>query len=210
MMRMAAFLLSLIIVFSSLPAHADKDKGLYDPRPPAGSSFVRFFNAANKPIAPSIGGKSYGEIPAAAASAYYVQKQGSVNFSAGLKVLPLTLEADAFYTVITDDDGTPYLHKDTVSDDPAKAMLVLYNISSPTALALRAKDGMVTVVDNVGKGKSAYRGINAVKVDLNVTGEGEKIVHRFEPFILEQGRTYSIFFVNGKTVMVKGETDTTR
>lgn len=209
-MRIAVYLLALIITFVSLPAHADKDKGLYDPRPPAGSSFVRFFNAGDAAIEPTIGGKSYGEISAADASPYYVQQQGSVNFSAGLKVLPLTLAPDAFYTVITDRDGTPFLHKDTVADDPAKAMLVLYNISSPTALALRAKDGMVTVVDNVGKGKSAYRGINAVKVDLNVTGEGEKIVHRFEPFILEQGRTYSIFFVNGKTVMVKGETDTTR
>lgn len=209
-MRFAFLITFVVLACLPVAARADKDQGLYDPRPPAGSAFVRFFNAADKPMNATIGGKSYGDVPAIAASPYYVQKQGRVEFKTGLKVLPLALEGGAFYTVITDAGGNPLLHKDTVATDPAKAMLVLYNLTSDIPLALRAKDGMVTVVDHVAKGKSAHRGINAVKVDLSVTGEGEKVVHRFDPLVLEQARTYSIFFANGKTVMVKGETDTTR
>lgn len=199
-----AFLLS----FVPFTAHADKDKGLYDPRPPAGSAFVRFFNANEKPMGATIGGKAYGDIPAISASPYYVQKQGKVDFKTGLKTLSLNLQAGGFYTVLTDSAGNPYIHKDTVASDPTKAMLVLYNLSSDKPLALKAQDGMVTVVDQVKKGQSGHRGINAVKVGLSVTGEGGEVIHAFEPIVLERARTYSIFFARGKAVMVKGETDT--
>lgn len=208
-MRMILFF-ALLLSLIAAPAKADKDKGLYDPRPPAGAAFVRFFNANEKPMNATIGGKSYGDIPAISASPYYVQKQGNVEFKTGLRILPMVLESGAFYTVVTDNAGNPYLHKDTVSTDPAKAMLVLYNLSSDAPLALKAQDDMVTVVENVEKGKSAYRGINGVKVDLSVTGKDGKIMHEFEPLVLERGRTYSIFFVRDNAVMAKGETDTKR
>ncbi len=203
------FCLMTVLVLATLPARAG-DEGLYAPKPPPGSSFVRFFNADNEPVSANIGGKSYGDIPAHSASAYFVQSQGPVEFKTGLKSVLYKMEPDSFYTVISDSAGNPLLHKDTVADDPAKAMIVLYNLGSDTPLTLKAQDGMIAVLENVERGKSAHRGINGTKVDFTLVDSAGNTLHTFEPMVLDRGRTYSVFFAGGQAVIARGETDTTR
>ncbi len=181
---------------------------LYMAAPPEGMAFVRFFNAEDKPMSAMVGGVPYNDVPPHQASVYRLHLHGKIDFMTGLKSVPYVLESGAFYTVVSDDAGNPFIHKDMVSDDPSRAMLVLYNLSSAKPLSLKAQDSLVTVVDNVGIGKSAFRGISASEVGLSVAEPDGKIIHRFEPAMLEAGRTYSIFFVRGDTVMIKGETGT--
>lgn len=196
----------LIMVGPSLA----KDEGLYQPKPPPGTTFVRFFNTTGEIVSVNIGGKSYKNIPPLTASPYLMQSQGPVEFKTGLKSVAYKMDADSFYTVIADGDGDPLLHKDAVAEDPTKAMIVLYNLESDNPLTLRAQDGLVTVVENVKKGESGYRGINGVKVVFTLTDTLGASMFTFEPVVLERGRTYSIFYVGKQAVMIRGETDTTR
>lgn len=208
-MRAFVFSLLMMVLFCT-PAHAaDSDAGLYAPKPPAGSTFIRFFNQSTEPKTISIGGKAY-ETPALTALPYHAYPAGGVEigFSEGQSLVSPYAEGQ-FYTVITDDTGYPLIHKDHPLDDPAKALIVFYNLGDKGPLTLKAQDGTINVVDNAAMGKSGWRRVNPGKVDFAVfSKEGEKI-SALDPIVMERGFVYSVFFSEGKAVLVKGETDPT-
>lgn len=209
-MRLLSVLSFIVAAVMMTPHVHAGDDGLYAPKPPPGTAFVRFFNASGETVSANIGGKSYGDLAPLTASPYFLQSQGPVEFKTGLQSVPYKMEPDSFYTVIADRNGNPLIHKDTVTDNPAKAMIVLYNLGSESPLSLKAQDGLITVLDGVEKGKSAHRGINGAKVDFmlsDAAGTGDFVL---DPVVLDRGRTYSIFYVGKQAVMIRGETDTTR
>src|SRR5690606_11613879 len=99
---------------------------------------------------------------------YYVQPQGETDIRAGLRPVSYPLEAGAFYTVTTDAAGTALIHKDATLDNPAKALVVFYNLDDPRLLELKAQNGLVSVVGKIGRGNSGHRGLNPVKVDFSL------------------------------------------
>jgi alginate O-acetyltransferase complex protein AlgF len=209
-LNVVSFLLSLF-VFVAMPAYAaDSDAGLYAPVPPAGSSFVRFFNPTAQPITVKIGNKSYGEIAPMMASSYFVQPQGDTAFKVGKDEIHYAVSAGNFYTVVTDAGGNTLIHQDALIEDVSRALIVFYNLGNKGPLNLKAKDGMITVIEKAAPGKSGYRGINPVKVDFSIFDAEGKKLQSLEPVILERGHVYSVFFAGEKAVVVKGETDTTR
>jgi alginate O-acetyltransferase complex protein AlgF len=209
-MRVLGLLVALICILAVPAKAADVDEGLYAPKPPAGSSFIRFFNPSLEPISMTIGKKYYGDLASMNASPYFVQPKGKIEFKSGKEVIPHDLEEGGFYTVIIDKAGNVLMHGDTALKEPEKAMLVLYNLGSKDPLTLKVKDGLITVIEKAELGKSGNRGLNPVKVDLSIFDTTGKQITKLEPVVLERGHVYSVFYANDKAVMVKGETDTTR
>lgn len=209
-MSLRIIILALFFMVPFAAYAQDSDIGLYAPKPPPGSAFVRFFNPTANSIPADIGGKDYGAVAPMSASPYFVQPKGDVGFKVGGQVLPYELVEGKFYTVAMDSNANALIHEDAMITDPEKALVVLYNLGHKGPLTLKAKDGMIAVIENAPPGKSGYRGINPVKVDFSVFDEQGKKLQSLAPVILERGHVYSIFYAGGKAVLVKGETDTSR
>ena len=76
------------------------DAGLYDPKAPEGSAFVRFINMGSAVVTPKAKGKAYHSLVAGEASAYFVVPQGTVKVSLGGAALEKDLVAKLYYTAI--------------------------------------------------------------------------------------------------------------
>lgn len=205
-MRVFSVLLALLIMISG-QVNADTDEGLYAPKAPEGSAFVRFVNVGNASLEVRTNRKKFDDVEALASSPYYVFPEGEVTFFLDAKEVKATIVSDGYYTVSATDRA--FMIKDTVNDDRTKATLALYNFQDDGLLSLKAKGGTVTILEKISSKKSAARDINPVKIDLTVEqGNGEFIA--VEPFIMERGNHYSAFYNGENAFVVTAIMDTTR
>lgn len=178
-------------------SHA-QDAALYDPAPPPNSAFVRFIDARGQGnLQVGIGEKSV-TVPANGVSAYVVVPAGEQDLNLSTQSGKVAVAAGKYYTVALFLDGatTPTLIEDPVLDNPAKSGVYLYNFSDIEAIKLYAPKPKVAVIDNVGKGTSGFKVVNAVTVDFDVMA-GDKAVTNLGSTTLKRRSSTSVV-VTGK------------
>ncbi|MDB5477780.1 MAG: hypothetical protein JWM96_275 [Alphaproteobacteria bacterium] len=204
----------LILSFAAVSVRAE-DEGLYDPVPPPGSAFVRFVNAQSdaKELKPAIHGKEYNAIKQGEVGPYVPAKKGDESFKFGGAEAKESLEEGTSYTVILKGGALAVL-KDEAIANQAKAMIAFYNLSSVENLSLKTDDGKVAIIPPVATGKSGYREINAVKVNLAVYN-GDAKAADVAPIALRRREPTAVVAMDkeGGTVatqIVQAKTDTTQ
>lgn len=189
MKSIIAFLALLLVPFS---AFAAGEESLYAPVPPADSAFVRTVNLSDAKTAVLLDGVAFPAGENAQVSNYSVIKQGERSLSVGDKKQPVTIEAKQYYTIAITQDGTAKIIKDALIEDPSKAMLYFYNLSSSANASLAVPSHKATVFEKVAATDSASRAINAVSVDLAVKA-GETDVSTLEKVELTRQAGTSVF-----------------
>jgi alginate O-acetyltransferase complex protein AlgF len=180
--------LSLTVAISH--AHADEG-GLYGPTAPAGSAFVRAYNAGSAELDLSLGSVSIKDVEPRGSSDFSFLPAGSYSASAGGKSLPVTLKSDQYYTLVQLPNGELNLVEDPAFKNRQKALVRIQNLSD-TPVSLKTADGKTEVVQSVaGKGRGD-REINPVKVRLALFS-GERKVSELSPLVLERGEVAALY-----------------
>lgn len=210
-------------LFLSGGARAAEDEGLYDPAPPAGAAFVRVMDvregaapgstqAAGPALAVELDDQKV-NVPKEGTSAYHVVMQGDRQATLGPARFPFTIFAGRFYTLVV--EGAPAAPRlsvlaDPNPDNPAKAILVLYNFTDREALRLATADGRTTVIPAVTRGMNASQDVNPLTVGLGVGEPGGGVLATLAPIALERGEVYGLIARGtGKTLqlhLVRGQT----
>ncbi|WP_235610427.1 alginate O-acetyltransferase AlgF [Deinococcus aerius] len=191
--------LAAMLVMATLSTSAAQQEGLYDPAPPSNSAFVR---VAGAPAA-TLGTRSV-VADKGAVSTYVVIPQGDVSVRAGAASQKFRVEAGKFYTVVL-HGGKLSLLPDAPADNRAKALLVVYNLSSLPSVDLKTADGKTTVIQGVKPGESGNRAVNGITVDL-ATFAGPRSLNVMKAVRLERGKAYAIVVTDGGTTLTASTT----
>lgn len=207
-MNKIILLFSLFLMASIPNAQADTDEGLYAPRAPEGSAFVRFINITDAAVDVSANNKSFGEVGASNNSAYFVVLQGEASLIASDKEVSHSIIEGGFYSALIGDELI--IIEDQANTNPAKATLAIINADQSASVSLKAKDNTIDIFKDVETGAMSAREINAVKIDLtvNVAESAEPVV--LDPIVLERGNHYTVLFDGKAARIIMAETDTTR
>jgi hypothetical protein len=191
-MNLKTFLFLICAACISFPAFSG-DESLYDPVAPEGSAFFRFLNADMDAGAasPKAQGKKYKEVPYTNLTPYYVLPADKIRFSFGDKKIVSDLSAGKFYTV------TLYKNQlQALEDKPlkfrAKSLLSFYNMTQKEKITLKLADQDINVIDIVEPGKSGFREVNPVTLDMAAFDETGKNLADLETMTLERGSAYTI------------------
>ncbi|PVZ12402.1 MULTISPECIES: alginate O-acetyltransferase AlgF [unclassified Pseudomonas] len=184
----------------SLNAFAGGDSALY-PTAPAGSAFVRVYNASSQEVTPSIGTAKFTPIAPQKSSAYSFLPGGSYTAQLGGTSLPVKLDSNKYYTVVNETSAAK-LVEESKFDNKQKARVDVQNLTDKP-LTLKTADGKTAVVEDVAPGKSGQREINPVKVSLALFSGATKVAD-VKPVSLERGQITSLF-VTGSGSNVKAE-----
>lgn len=200
-------LIFMAIILMSHGAWADQDAGLYDPKAPEGSAFVRFLNLEEKEIVPKVNGKKYKRLQEGQVSAYFVVPEGAVGIVMGEQNIQEDVVSGQFYTMVHYD--TDFLLQDTANTNRSKAVIAFYNLSDDPDLTLKARGGTVNVLEHVESNATKARDMNAVKIDFSIY-RGEENVLSFAEEVIERGNHYSIFYDGEKAQFITATTNTRR
>lgn len=174
---------------------------LYDPAPPANSAFVRVLNATSA----TLGGKTVAA-EKGAASPYVVIPQGDFAAKVGTISNKLTVEAGNFYSVVT-IGGKLTLLTDQLSENRAKALLTIYNLTKASSVDLKTADGKTAVVSGVKSGESGTRAVNGLTVDLSAF-DGTKALGTLKGVKLERGSAYALVLTDAGLTLTTSTTKT--
>jgi alginate O-acetyltransferase complex protein AlgF len=167
------------------------EAGLYGPTAPAGSAFVRAYNAGSSELDLSLGTVSIKEVEPRGSSDFSFLPAGSYSASAAGKSLPVELKADQYYTLVQLPSGELKLVEDPAFKNRQKALVRIQNLSD-TPVSLKTADGKTEVIPAVaGKGRGD-REINPVKVRLALFA-GEQKVSDLSPLVVERGEVVSLY-----------------
>lgn len=186
-----------------------QDEGLYAPAPPADAAFIRVIHAleSDPAIDISVGEVNYGELGFSQMSPYRVVIQGNRSLKAGDISQDFEVSAGKFYTLAITDTGVLVL-EDASSANRAKALLILYNLSSLPTTDLKTADGKTEVLMGVAPGEQKSIEVNGITVDLAVSSDGKEI-QVFPGVKLERGAAYSVIVLDASTaIWVASETTT--
>lgn len=203
-------ILILLLLLVAPYVHAENlDDGLYDPAPPAGSAFIRFINAGNDSVAPSIGDKQFDTLETRQVSAYFVFGKGDAEISFGEQSKELKIEEGQFYSAIL-NEGL-FVLTDTPNTDRTKSQIQFYNFSTHEALSLKTADGKVTITEGAAPNENRVRPINAVKLETALY-KGDAKVGEPSTINLKRGMVHSAFVFpeTDKIIWVTNTTDTTK
>lgn len=196
-----AFVLSLIFI---VPVFADTDSGLYNPKISAEDHFVRFINNTDAALSPSLNAQKYRELRPHQTSPYFLIKSDEIKFSDENYDFTGEIEQGGFYTLVI---GAPMkLLPDQRVTDRTKAVIAFYNLSPLENISLKAKEGKVTVFENLEPITMQARDINATKIDMSIFNGAEKIT-ALPDIILERGQHYSVIFDGTSAHIVPAEID---
>ncbi|WP_394558454.1 alginate O-acetyltransferase AlgF [Aquipseudomonas alcaligenes] len=171
-------------------AHADEG-GLYGPTAPAGSAFVRAYNAGSSELNLSLGSVNIKDVAPRGSSDFSFLPAGSYSASAAGKSLPVDLKANQYYTLVQMPGGNLNLVEDPAFKNRQKALVRVQNLSD-TPVTLKTADGKTEVVPAVaGKGRGD-REINPVKVRLALFA-GDKKVSDLNQVVLERGEVAALY-----------------
>jgi len=165
--------------------------GLYGPTAPAGSAFVRAYNAGSSELDLSLGTVSIKEVEPRGSSDFSFLPAGSYSASAAGKSLPVELKADQYYTVVQLPSGELKLVEDPAFKNRQKALVRIQNLSD-TPVSLKTADGKTEVIPAVAGKARGDREINPVKVRLALFA-GEQKVSDLSPLVVERGEVVSLY-----------------
>jgi alginate O-acetyltransferase complex protein AlgF len=184
--------LGLGLSFTAAVGSVQADEaGLYGPTAPAGSAFVRAYNAGSSELDLSLGTVSIKEVEPRGSSDFSFLPAGSYSASAAGKSLPVELKADQYYTLVQLPSGELKLVEDPAFKNRQKALVRIQNLSD-IPVSLKTADGKTEVIPAVaGKGRGD-REINPVKVRLALFA-GEQKVSDLSPLVVERGEVVSLY-----------------
>ena len=171
---------------------ARADEGaLYGPTAPAGSAFVRAYNAGTSELNLSLGSVTIKDVAPRESSDFSFLPPGSYSADAAGKNLPVTLKANQYYTLVQLPGGALQLVEDPIFKNRQKALVRVQNLSD-TPVSLKTADGKTEVIPAVaGKGRGD-REINPVKVRLALFS-GDKKVRDLNQVVLERGEVAALY-----------------
>ena len=178
----------LIVLLLATAAMVPAQDGLYAPSVPEDAALVRVVNATAQPITVDIGRERFREVPAYAATAYRaIEGDVFVLTHEGDREV-LTPRARAFFSVVYRPGGITVISDDRHTD-PARAQLVLYNLTSSPADFV-AVEPSATLASSIVPGESANRVVNAIPMRLGASVGGEMLYEAaLEP---RRGESYTL------------------
>lgn len=155
-------------------APAAGEGGLYDAPPPPDAAFLRVLNAGSGgPLELNVAEAAFA-VGAGALSPYAFVTNGSYDASLASVSLPLSLQAQKYYTIIVPADGAaPKLVEDAPLANPARAGLYFYNATGrPLQLDAKVNGKQAAIFKDVAPGESAFREVNPFEVAFIVVDAG--------------------------------------
>jgi len=152
--------------------------GLYDAPPPPDAAYVRVLNAAEAgSLDVTIASTAFG-VGAGALSPYEFVTKGSYDATWSATSLPVTLEAQKFYTIIVPGDGSDAkVVEDAPLANPARAGLYFYNATAkPLQLDAKVNGKQAAIFQDVAPGATAFREVNPFEVAFIVVDGGAPAV----------------------------------
>jgi alginate O-acetyltransferase complex protein AlgF len=186
---------ALALGLGMIQAQAD-DGALYGPKAPKGSAFVRAYNAGSAELDVSVGQTQLKQIAPLGSSDFKYLPAGSYQAQVGNAQMPVVLEAEHYYTLVSQTGDKPRLVEEPPFTSRQKALLRVQNLTDST-LSLKTADGKTAVVADVKPDGRGDREINPVKVGLALF-DGERKVADLKPVTLERGEVVSLFVTGGQ------------
>jgi hypothetical protein len=140
--------------------------GLYDAPPPADAAFVRVLNAGESGnLELSVADAAF-SVGAGALSPYEFVTKGSYDATWASSKLPLSVDAQKYYTIIVPADGAaPTLVEDQALANPARAGLYFYNATGKSLqLDAKVNGKQAAIFKDVAPGATAFREVNPFEV----------------------------------------------
>ena len=196
LMHTAFFALISSLLVSMNMAQAGED-ALYAAEAPDGAAFIRVVNAdASGAIArASVGDKVIKEVSPLEASPYIYLSEGNYQVDVAGQKTSVNMKKNEFYTVVVLDSGEMKVMKDVAFDNPRKALLSFYNLTSNSGVTLKTSGGKVAVIDAVGSLDVANREINAVSIALGAF-QSNKALATTSEVNLQRGKVFSVFAID--------------
>lgn len=154
-----------------------------------------------------IGSKTY-TVRNAASSPYLVIPQGRPKLTAGRSGQTLNVAAGHYYTIaLTGAPGSPktVIYDDPINTNRAKALVVLYNLSSLAAVDLKTADGKTTVIPGVKSSRLGSRAVNGIRISLAVF-RSTRAVGAFKDVQLQRSAAYSVVVTDKGAFWVRSTT----
>lgn len=186
---------ALALGLGMIQAHAD-DGALYGPKAPKGSAFVRAYNASSAELDVSVGQTQLKQVAPLGSSDFKFLPAGSYQAQVGSTQMPVDLQAERYYTLVSQTGAKPRLVEEPPFTSRQKALLRVQNLTDST-LSLKTADGKTAVVADVKPDGRGDREINPVKVGLALF-DGERKVADLKPVTLERGEVVSLFVTGGQ------------
>lgn len=160
---LAAF--ALTAGLSAMPAAAGEG-GLYDAPPPPDAAFVRVLNAGTGGALEVTVADAAFSVGAGALSPYEFVTKGNYDATWASSKLPLSVEAQKFYTIIVPGDGSEArIVEDAALANPARAGLYFYNATEkPLQLDAKVNGKQAAIFKDVAPGTTAFREVNPFEV----------------------------------------------
>ena len=184
---------------------------LYDPEPPADSSYVRVIHAARGGVVDVwVDGRSrIHKLGPGEASEYMVLKAGKRTIAlhpAGKRAAQLTTNLDVVpgramtlaFTALR-ANSTPVVFEDKANSNKLKALLSFYHLAGKAEpLDVLTMDGNTKVFSSVAYGTSASIQVNPITIDLMVAKMGQKTPQARTSLAMSRGGTYSVLLLPGE------------
>lgn len=164
----------LVLGFSMAASAAlAQDEGLYEAPVDPNSAFVRVLQPGAAVAV--VAGSHFSELPGGL-SPYVNVKPGTVQLSAGEAAGDIDAAPGAFYTLAWNAAGDAVTLKDTISNNPAKADVYLYNLSDQAAIDLFVPAAKINAIQAAPAAGSKSVALKApLKIDVEVKAGGETI-----------------------------------
>lgn len=161
--------LALLLTLGGATAVTAEDAGLYAAPPPPNVAFVRIINAnVAAEAGVNLGGIDF-MVPPGSVSDYQFVTMGAYDAAVPQGKLPVTLEAQKFYTLLL-GSGADAVLEDAAIANPVRAGLYFYNATStPLDLQARVNGKQAVVFSAVAPGTAVSREVNAFDVTFVVT-----------------------------------------
>ena len=182
----ARMLLLSMLVLAGRPVAAQE--GLYAPSVPEDAALVRVVNATGETVTLDVGPVRFRDVASRTATAYRpFQGDVVVIAHAGDREV-LTPRARSFLSIVLKVDGVLAI-TDERHTDPARAQLVLYNLTGAPLDFVAVEPG-ATLAAGVEPGAGAARVVNAIPLRLGAVSAGT-LVHD-ESLGLQRGESYTM------------------
>jgi hypothetical protein len=185
-----------IVIFLFVSFSAAAQESVYGPAAPPGAGFVRVFFAASpaETVTVDIGNVAFGPVSGGAVTPYRPVSEGLYLLRLPGRETELFTRAGAYQTVLVTAEEIAVV-PDRSHEDPAKAQLVLYNVSTRARVALVTAEAGQAVIPALAPLTGSAIAVNAVAVRFAVTVGNDDSPHTVEvaPFSLRRGASFSIF-----------------
>ncbi len=186
--------LVLLILLSIVPP-ALAQEGLYAPAVPEDAAMVRVVNATPQAVTLDVGPLRYADVAPLSATAYRPLLADVLVVSHDGAREVITARERAFLSVVLVPGGLQVI-EDERHTDPARAQLVLYNLTA-SAVSFRALEPEATIIPEVAARDSAARAVNAMSVTIGAFLDDEPLA--VKQVDLERGESYTLVVTGAPT-----------